>query len=110
MTIANGADHNREQFRRLLVDGFGHGNVDDLSMTLEDLVVDGDKIWGRAQATGTNLGPIIGQVPTGRTMTIDVIDICRFKGGMLVEHWGVPDRFSQLQHLGLLPEPKPATS
>jgi hypothetical protein len=52
----------------------------------------------------------MGQAPTGRTMTIDVIDICCFKDGMLVEHWGVPDRFSPLQQLGLLPEPKPATS
>jgi predicted ester cyclase len=31
------------------------------------------------------------------------MDVCRFEGGRIVEHWGVPDRFAQLAQLGLLP-------
>jgi predicted ester cyclase len=38
---------------------------------------------------------------TGRTIDIDVIDIARFVNGMMVEHWGVPDRFALLLQLGL---------
>lgn len=36
----------------------------------------------------------------------DVIDIGRFENGKLVEHWGVPDRFSLLEQLDLLPKPR----
>ena len=43
-------------------------------------------------------------------MTIDVIDIVRMSDGRIVEHWGVPDRFSQAEQLGLLSPRQPAVS
>jgi predicted SnoaL-like aldol condensation-catalyzing enzyme len=36
------------------------------------------------------------------SVTLDIMDVCRFRDGLIVEHWGVPDRFSQMQQLGLL--------
>jgi len=74
----------------------------DLHLTIEDEVADGDKVWARARACGTNLGAFIGP-PTGKAMEITVIDICRFENGKIVEHWGVPDRFAVIKQLGLLP-------
>ena len=56
-------------------------------------------------STGTHTGPGLGE-PTGRTWRITVFDIGRFEDGKLVEHWGVPDRFTQMAQLGLLPRPK----
>ncbi len=76
----------------------------DLHLTIEDLVADGDKVWIRMTAHGTNRGPLLGP-PTGKTMTITVMDVCRFENHKIVEHWGVPDRFAQLAQLGLLPLP-----
>lgn len=75
----------------------------DLHLTIEDMVADGDKVWVRMTARGTNQGPLVGP-PTGKSMTITVIDICRFENGKIVEHWGVPDRFAQMAQLGLLPQ------
>ena len=40
----------------------------------------------------------------GKRVTMSVIDVCRFKDGMMVEHWGIPDRFALLHQLGLLPQ------
>jgi steroid delta-isomerase-like uncharacterized protein len=74
----------------------------DLHLAIEDMVADHDKVWIRMIAHGTNLGPLIGS-PTGKSMTITVIDVCRFEDGKIVEHWGVPDRFAQMAQLGLLP-------
>jgi hypothetical protein len=37
------------------------------------------------------------------------MDICRFVGGKLVEHWGVPDRFALLHLIGALPPPPKPT-
>lgn len=73
------------------------------SLTVEDLAVDGDKIWGRCRARGVNTGSIMGRPATGQPMEIDVIDIGRFEGGMLVEHWGVPDQLGMMSQIGLLP-------
>jgi len=77
----------------------------DLHMTIEDIAANGDTVWGRMTAQGTNLGPFIGP-PTGKHMEITVIDVLRFKDGLIVDHWGVPDRFAVLAQLGMLPQPE----
>jgi steroid delta-isomerase-like uncharacterized protein len=82
----------------------------DLTLTIEDMMVDGDKVWARLTGRGTHRGPFFGLPGTGKTVTVDVIDIGRFENGKLVEHWGVPDRFSMLEQLGLLPKPPPPTA
>ena len=75
----------------------------DFRMQAEDVVASADKVWARFVASGTNLGPFMGNRPTGKKMRIDVIDIVRFENGRLVEHWGVPDQLGVMLQLGLLP-------
>ena len=77
----------------------------DLHLEIEDMIADGDTVWGRMIARGTNKGPFIG-APTGKSMQITVIDILRFENGYVVEHWGSPDRFAAMAQLGLLPQPQ----
>lgn len=81
----------------------------DLHLAIEDMVAEGDKVWIRMTARGTNHGPFMGQ-PTHKPMTITVFDICRFENGKIVEHWGVPDRFAVMAQLGLLPQPSGQTT
>lgn len=73
----------------------------DFEMHAEDVVASGDKVWGRFRATGTNLGSLMGRPPTGKKMSIDVIDIIKIKEGKIVEHWGVPDQLGMMLQLGL---------
>ncbi len=80
----------------------------DLHFTIEDLIVAGDRVWARMKARGTNLGPLNGSPPTGRSFEIDVIDIVRVADGRVVEHWGVPDRLGQMMQLGVWPPPPSA--
>ena len=75
----------------------------DLTLTLEAVVTDGDMVWGRATARGTHLGPFMGMPPSSRKFAIQVFDMCRFENGLIVEHWGVPDRFALMAQLGALP-------
>jgi predicted ester cyclase len=75
------------------------------SLTIEDMVADGDKVWARLTGRGTDSKGVMGRPPTGRSFAITVIDVCRFENGKIVEHWGVPDRFHQMAQLGLLPQP-----
>ena len=84
----------------------------DLKHTIDEMITSDDKVWARMTARGTHQGPFAGFAPTGKSFTITVLDVCRFEGGKIVEHWGVPDRFALLQQLGLLPSPpaKPGMS
>ncbi len=74
----------------------------DFHLSIEETVVDGDRVWVRSVATGTNLGEFLGP-PTGKRIQVTVFDECRVQDGRLVEHWGVPDRFTLLQQIGRLP-------
>jgi len=60
--------------------------VVDLCITIEDLVVSGDKVWARSHAFGKSR--------LGEEVAYTVFDVCRFKDGKIVEHWGVSDRFA----------------
>jgi predicted ester cyclase len=77
----------------------------DLSLTIQDLIVDGDKLWARQRAGGTNLGPFFGFPATGKTAYIEVFDVVRFENGRVVEHWGVPDQLGMMIALGLVALP-----
>lgn len=75
----------------------------DLHLTIEDMISNGDTVWIRMTSSGTNHGSFMGP-PTGKPMSITVMDVCRFENGRIVEHWGVPDRFAVMAQLGLLPK------
>ena len=75
-------------------------------MTIEEVLVDGDRGWVRSIVCGSHLGPFMGP-PTGKRIEITVFDECRVQNGQVVEHWGVPDRFTLLGQIGRLPGPRP---
>ena len=91
---------------------FLHHGMSDFSLTIEDLVADGDMVWTRNRARGENTGSIMGNPPSGRSVEVDVIDILRFRDGVLVEHWGIADQLGLMLQIGAIPgrrpEPAPA--
>lgn len=76
----------------------------DLTLTIEDLVAQNDNVWARLVARGTNTGSVMGRPPSGASVQIDIIDICRIVDGRLVEHWGVPDTLAMMEQVGLFPK------
>jgi len=80
--------------------------ADDFHLAIEDVSVTGDTVWARLRGTGTDTGGQLGQPPTRRPFQITVIDIARFEGDQMVEHWGVPDRLALLLQLGLFHRPR----
>jgi len=77
----------------------------DLTLIIEDMITDRDRVWARLKGRGTHLGPLMGFSPSGKRIEIDVIDICRMENGRLAEHWGVADRMHMLQQIGAMPAP-----
>ena len=66
-----------------------HPAFPDLKVTIEDQVAEGDKVVTRKTITGTHRGTLLGIAPTGRAVSISVIDIVRVEDGRYAEHWGV---------------------
>ena len=77
----------------------------DFNAEIEDLIAEGDRVVVRMKWTGTHEGEFMGIPPTGRSISIEVIDIVRFEGGKFVEHWGIMDNMGMMQQLGVVPEP-----
>jgi predicted ester cyclase len=82
-----------------------HAMTPDITYTIDDHVEAGETLWVRMTGHATHSVPVMGQPPTGRPLTIQVIDICRFEGGRIAEHWGVPDRFALMSQVGALRQP-----
>ena len=76
----------------------------DMSITVEDVVAEGDKVVTRVTMRGTyqgeteELGP-----PTGRRAEGQGITIQRIEGGKIAEEWNSYDNLGLLQQLGLAP-------
>lgn len=83
-----------------------HSAFPDFSLVIEDLTSDGDKLWGRLTGRGTHKKQFGPMPPTNKKFEITVIDIMRFKDEKLIEHWGVADRLSLMEQLGMKPPPK----
>ena len=76
--------------------------------TLEDIIAEGDRVAVRWTNRGIHVGEFMGIPPTQRAFAIAGIDIHRLENGKLAEHWHVVDVLSQLQQLGVLPQPEQA--
>lgn len=83
-----------------------HNAFPDFTLVIEDLVSNGDKVWGRLTGRGTHKKQFGPMPPTNKKFEITVIDIMHFKDEKLIEHWGVADRLSLMEQLGMKPPPK----
>lgn len=77
----------------------------DFKATIEHLIAEGDKVVLYMTWTGTQKGEFMGVPPTGKSISIGVIDIIRLAEGKYVEHWGIMDSMAMMQQLGAMPAP-----
>lgn len=89
---------NREGVKGLI--RYLHQALPDLTCAIEEMVASGDTVWARLRARGTHRGTFMGVAPTGRTVTVDIVDISRFDDGKIIEHRGISDRLATLEQLG----------
>ena len=95
--LPGGLDDGRvalKTFRRLVHIGFP-----DQTLTIEDLIADGDRVAARLTAVGTHLGEFRGVPPSGQRITMEVFDIVRVKDAKIAERWTMFDRGGLLLRL-----------
>ncbi len=78
--------------------------------TLEHLIAEGDKVAVLWTTRGTHVGDFNGLPPTGKSYTIQGIDIFQFRDGRMAEHWDVVDIYGFLMQIGALPAPSGTTA
>ena len=87
----------------LAIIGMMRGGFPDIQWTLEEMVAEGDKIAARFTMRGTHRGTFFGVPPTGKTISVQAMNIYRLSGGQFVEEHGQPDMLGLLQQIGAVP-------
>jgi steroid delta-isomerase-like uncharacterized protein len=77
----------------------------DLTVTVEDLLAEGDEVAARWTWGGTQQGPFLGIPRTGEAVVGSGIGLFRIADGRIVEDFVQEDTFGLLQQLGAIPAP-----
>jgi predicted ester cyclase len=99
-TVPSGLPHGPSQFLNMHLTAFP-----DVKATVVDLLADGDKVVALVSIHGTHQGAFRAASPTGKPISVMAINIFRIENGKMVEHWGLADRLSALQQLGIASPP-----
>jgi steroid delta-isomerase-like uncharacterized protein len=75
----------------------------DLLCTVDDEIVEGDRVAARWTMRGTHKGPFLGNQPTGRPVEIQGMIFARLGNGRMVEDWTLIDHMGILQQIGVIP-------
>jgi steroid delta-isomerase-like uncharacterized protein len=73
----------------------------DLRITVEDAVVDGDRIAVRCSVTGTHTGPGVVAGPTNKSANFTGMCFARIENGKIAEAWNNFDFLSMYKQLGM---------
>ena len=71
-----------------IVTAMFRGAFPDSYFTVEDMIAEGDKVATRKTFHGTHEGEFMGIPPSGRSVSMGLIDVVRIDDGRVVEHCG----------------------
>ncbi|MGE0227096.1 MAG: ester cyclase [Dehalococcoidia bacterium] len=75
----------------------------DLQMTVDDIIVDGDRLAWRWSVRGTHQAALMGTPPTGKAVSVHGVSVDRFEGGRIVERWLEMDLHGLLMQISAAP-------
>lgn len=75
----------------------------DMREKINFMIADSNYVTVQFTMTGTNTGAVAGIPATGKKVSVDGVDIVRYKDGKAVEHWGYMDEMKMMQQLGMMP-------
>ena len=84
--------------------------LSDVSLTIGDVVAEGDKVVLYDTVKGTNTGKFQNNKPTGKIATFESLTIFRIEDGKIAEGWVMRNVLSIYQQLGITPPSTPPSS
>jgi steroid delta-isomerase-like uncharacterized protein len=95
--FAEGREANRQLWRAFFA------ALPDVSASMEDLVIAGDRVVGRFVYRGMHTGDFMGIPASGSAVEMRSIDIWRVEDGVFAEHWDELNSMQLFQQMGVLP-------
>ena len=80
------------------------GAFSDYTVTVDDVIAEGDTVAVRLTERGTHDGEFMGIDPTGREFEIRTMAFLRLEDGKVTEWWMQSDTLGFMQQLGVNPE------
>ncbi len=78
----------------------------DLRFTIDEMLVEGDKMMVRWTMSGTHEGNLYGVQPTHKQVTWSGIGSAQMSDGKNIAWWNFPDDMGLFQQLGAIPRPE----
>jgi predicted ester cyclase len=88
-----------------IVTAMFRGAFPDSYFTVEDMVPEGDKVVTRKTFHSTHEASLWASPPSGRSVSMGLIDIVRISDGRVGEHWSMGDTLGLMQQLAVIPQP-----
>ncbi|KAF5863345.1 hypothetical protein ETB97_010225 [Aspergillus alliaceus] len=83
------------------------GGYPDIHWSLEETVIEGDKVVAQFTIRGTHGGEFFGIPASGRRIETMAMNLYRFTDGKIVEERGLPDLFGMMIQIGAIKPPGP---
>jgi predicted ester cyclase len=93
------ADPLDREGQKQLLKGFSTA-FPDARLTVNETIVEEDRIAFRSTLRATHKGEFLGIAPTGRQIIVGLVDIIHIEDGKFAEQWGGPDTLDLLRQLG----------
>jgi len=77
----------------------------DLHCTIDDEIIQGDKVAAHWTMHGIHKGSFLGNPPTRKPIIVQGLIYARIENDQVVENWIQVDEMGMLQQLGLVPPP-----
>ncbi|HEX2630149.1 MAG TPA: ester cyclase [Chitinophagaceae bacterium] len=74
----------------------------DLHFSIEDIIATNNRVVARVRMTGTHKDSLFGLPPTGKTVSVNQINIEQIENGRFTEHWRVTDELELMKQLGFV--------
>lgn len=78
---------------------------DDNSLTIDEVIVAGDRVIVRTTWSGVHRGDFFGFKNTGRRASCKTVELLRISNGKVIENLSYFDTYEMFQQLGILPSP-----
>ena len=80
-----------------------HDSFPDIRISVEDVLVKGDKVAARCHVRGTHTGDALGVTATQKPIEFTGMCIVRFENGKVIEAWNSFDLMKMYQQVGVFP-------
>lgn len=83
------------------------GAMPDVKWKIEEVIAEGNRVFIRFNMSGTQTEPFMGMPATNRKISVTAMNIYEFNNdGKIIREHGLPDLFTMLGQLGMLPQTK----